>query len=217
MKHKKAVAAGVLMLGIGTVALALAGTGTAKSRSGLRRPHLDYLKAVNLAAPPEDPQLLFLLMGEYANANRPYEGAGGHGYFRSLDPAPRFYARSNYQEELRRELDAAGTFAKAFFGARFNLDEVRSFKPDVTITQATGVNVGGTRIELIPVEGGETPDALFINVPDLGVLFVGDFIMPYLGAPFVEEGNLQGLLDAIDIVVEKQPRHILHGHEPLTR
>src|SRR6266446_6788346 len=58
---------------------------------------------------------------------------------------------------------------------------------------------------------------VFIEMPDLGVMFVGDFIMPYLGAPFVEEGNLQGLLDAIDIVVEKNPRHLLHGHEPLTR
>jgi alkyl sulfatase BDS1-like metallo-beta-lactamase superfamily hydrolase len=46
---------------------------------------------------------------------------------------------------------------------------------------------------------------------------VGDFIMPYLGAPFVAEGDVQGLVDAIDVVVEKHPRHLLHGHEPLTR
>ncbi len=58
---------------------------------------------------------------------------------------------------------------------------------------------------------------MFIHLPDQGVLFVGDFIMPYLGAPFVEEGDLQGLLDAIDIVVQKHPQHLLHGHEPLTR
>src|SRR5258708_14531330 len=58
---------------------------------------------------------------------------------------------------------------------------------------------------------------MFIHLPDLGVLFVGDFIMPYLGAPFVVEGDLQGLLDAIDVVVQKNPRFILHGHEPLTR
>jgi len=48
-------------------------------------------------------------------------------------------------------------------------------------------------------------------------MFAGDFIMPYLGAPFVEEGDLQGLFDAIDIVVAKHPQHLLHGHEPLTR
>ena len=58
---------------------------------------------------------------------------------------------------------------------------------------------------------------LFIHLPDHGVMFVGDFIMPYLGAPFLEEGNLAGLLEAIDIVVQKHPRHLLHGHEPLTR
>jgi len=67
------------------------------------------------------------------------------------------------------------------------------------------------------VHGGETHDAMLINLPDQGIMFVGDFIMPYLGAPFVEEGDLQGLLDAIDIVVEKHPRRLLHGHEPLSR
>ena len=39
------------------------------------RPELEYLKAVNCAAPPQDPQLLFLLMGEFANANQQAEGA----------------------------------------------------------------------------------------------------------------------------------------------
>jgi hypothetical protein len=31
------------------------------------------------------------------------------------------------------------------------------------------------------------------------------------------EGNFDGLLDAIDVVVQKHPRYMLHGHEPLTR
>src|SRR5262249_58092885 len=39
------------------------------------RPELEYLEAVNRTGPPRDPQLLFLLMGEYANANRHREGA----------------------------------------------------------------------------------------------------------------------------------------------
>src|SRR5207245_6804379 len=92
-----------------------------------------------------------------------------------------------------------------------------SFKPHKTIDRRPELNIRETRLELMPVQGGETQDAMFINLPDQRVLFVGDFIMPYLGAPFVEEGDLQGLLDAIDIVVEKNPRYLLHGHEPLTR
>jgi glyoxylase-like metal-dependent hydrolase (beta-lactamase superfamily II) len=146
-----------------------------------------------------------------------WDHIGGHKYFRALNPRLRFYARSNYQQEITREADAPDNFGKQFFGERFSLDDVRNFKPDVTIERPTDLKIGGTRIELIPVQGGETHDALFIHLPDQGVMFVGDFIMPYLGAPFVEEGDFQGLLDAIDVVVEKHPGHLLHGHEPLTR
>jgi hypothetical protein len=48
-------------------------------------------------------------------------------------------------------------------------------------------------------------------------------MLNFIGRPFIwllaglEEGDLQGLFDAIDIVVQKNPRHLLHGHEPLTR
>jgi glyoxylase-like metal-dependent hydrolase (beta-lactamase superfamily II) len=146
-----------------------------------------------------------------------WDHIGGQTYFRGLNPKPRFYARSNYQEEIAGELDAPESIAKHFFGERFNLDDVRSFRPDATIDRPTELKIGGTRIELIPVHGGETHDAMFIHLPDFGVLFVGDFIMPYLGAPFVVEGHVQGLLDAIDLVVQKNPRYMLHGHEPLTR
>ncbi len=146
-----------------------------------------------------------------------WDHVGGHTYFRALNPRLHFYARSNYGEEIAREVGAPGVFDKQFFGEAFSLDNVRSFKPDITIDRRTELKIGGTRIELIPVQGGETHDAMFIYLPDEGVLFVGDFIMPYLGAPFVEEGDLQGLLDAIDIVVQKNPRYLLHGHEPLTR
>ena len=146
-----------------------------------------------------------------------WDHVGGHAFFRSLNPHVRFYARSNYQEELARELSAPGVFDKQFFGERFNLDDVRNFMPDVNIDRHTELKIGGTRVELIPVQGGETHDAMLVYLPDTKVMFVGDFIMPYLGAPFVEEGDLQGLLDAIDIVVQKNPQYLLHGHEPLTR
>jgi len=146
-----------------------------------------------------------------------WDHVGGHRYFRSLNPRLKFYARANYSEEIARSAGAPQAFAKRFFGERFELSDVTSFKPDVTIDRLTELNIGGTRIELIPVNGGETDDALFIHVPDHGTLFVGDFIMPFLGAPFVEEGNLGGLLEAIDVVTRLKPRHLLHGHEPLNR
>jgi glyoxylase-like metal-dependent hydrolase (beta-lactamase superfamily II) len=146
-----------------------------------------------------------------------WDHIGGHTYFHALNPRVRFYARSNYAEEINHDLSQPGIFDKQFFGDAFSMDNVRSFKPDITIDRRTELKIGGTRIELIPVQGGETHDAMFIHLPDQGVMFVGDFIMPYLGAPFVEEGDFQGLLDAIDVVVEKHPQHLLHGHAPLTQ
>ena len=146
-----------------------------------------------------------------------WDHVGGHSYFRSLNPQLRFYARSNYQEEIAHDFSGPAIGAKPFFGERFSLDDVRTFKPDVTIDSPTELKIGGTTIELIPVQGGETHDGMFVNLPHQGVMFVGDFIMPYLGAPFVQEGDLPGLLDAIDIVVRENPKYLLHGHEPLTR
>src|SRR5260370_42632363 len=82
-----------------------------------------------------------------------WDHVGGHSYFRSLNPRVKFYARSNYQEEIARELNAPAVFDKGFFGERFSFDEVRSFKPDVTIEHLTELKIGGTRIVLIPGEG----------------------------------------------------------------
>ena len=146
-----------------------------------------------------------------------WDHVGGHKYFRALNPRLHFYARDNYAEEITLGAAGPGVFNKQFLGERFSIDDVRSFRPDFTIDRRTELMIGGTHIELIPVEGGETHDAMLIHLPDQGVMFVGDFIMPYLGAPFVPEGDLKGLLDAIDIIVQKNPRYLLHGHEPLTQ
>ena len=146
-----------------------------------------------------------------------WDHVGGHRYFRSVNPHLKVYARANYQEEITRSAGTPGIFAKRFFGERFDLNDVTTFKPDVTIDRPTQLKIGGSRFDLIPVRGGETSDALFIQLVDDSALFVGDFIMPYLGAPFVQEGDLDGLLETIDVVTRLNPGHLLHGHEPLNR
>jgi glyoxylase-like metal-dependent hydrolase (beta-lactamase superfamily II) len=146
-----------------------------------------------------------------------WDHVGGHSYFRSLSSHPKFYGRANYQEEFAREFNAPDVFGKEFFGERFNAEDVRSYKPDVAIDRRTDLNIGGTKFELIPVRGGETHDAMLISLPDEKVMFIGDVIMPYLGAPFAQEGDLEGLFDAIDVIVSRNPRYLMQGHEPLTR
>jgi glyoxylase-like metal-dependent hydrolase (beta-lactamase superfamily II) len=146
-----------------------------------------------------------------------WDHVGGHSYLRRLNPRPKFYGRGNYQEEFEKEFNGPEVFGKQFFGEQFSPNDVLSYKPDITIDKRTDISIGGSKFELIPARGGETHDAMLIYLPDEKVMFMGDVIMPYLGAPFIEEGDLQGLFDAIDVVVSRNPQHLLHGHEPLTR
>ena len=146
-----------------------------------------------------------------------WDHVGGHSYFRGLSSHPKFYGRANYQEEFAREFNGPDVFGKEFFGERFNTEDVRSYKPDIAIDKRTDLNIGGTKFELIPVRGGETHDAMLIYLPGEKVMFMGDVIMPYFGAPFAQEGDLEGLFDAIDVIVSRNPQYLLQGHEPLTR
>lgn len=146
-----------------------------------------------------------------------WDHVGGHRYFRSLNPAVRFYGRSNYQEELSYDALGNPTMLQRFFGEKFRLDDVLTYKPDVLIDGPRDVVIGETHFHLTPTSGGETPDALLVHMPDENVLFVGDILMPYLGAPFVPEGSIDGLVEAINQVNLLKPRYLLHGHVPLTR
>ncbi len=146
-----------------------------------------------------------------------WDHIGGHRFYRSLKPVPRFYARENFGEEIAIGASGPTPRFQSFFGSRFRIEDVEDFRPDVTIAERREISIGGTRFVLEPASGGETRDALLVFLPEEGVMFVGDILMPYLGAPFIEEGNLPGLLDAIDVIARDNPRSLLHGHDPLTR
>src|SRR5258707_6218419 len=83
-----------------------------------------------------------------------WDHIGGHAYFRGLNPDLHIYARSNYQDEVAHDLEGPEGLEKHFFGARFNVGEVRNFKPDGLVDRRREVTVGGPPFELIPVAEG---------------------------------------------------------------
>ncbi|MBI3451564.1 MAG: MBL fold metallo-hydrolase [Rhodospirillales bacterium] len=145
-----------------------------------------------------------------------WDHIGGHRFYREIAPGAKFYAHADYAKERDAGVNAPALF-EYFFGSKFSGDFIRDFQPDEPVAARKRIVVGGTEIDLIPAPSGETEDNMFIHLPRYGIMFVGDFIMPYIGAPFVEEGSVPGLLAAIDLIVSVNPKTLLHGHEPLTR
>jgi glyoxylase-like metal-dependent hydrolase (beta-lactamase superfamily II) len=88
--------------------------------------------------------------------------------------------------------------------------------PDRLVEHPESLTVGGVELRLIPVHGGETHDALLIHLPARGIVFVGDVLMPHLGAPFFAEGSAEGLLDTLQLLRDLRPDLLIHGHAPLT-
>ena len=144
-----------------------------------------------------------------------WDHIGGHEFYRSMNPPVKFYNRSNFHDTSHKIIDHQPKF-KYFRGKKFSNDWIQNYKPDVTVDTRTKFTIGETEIDLIPIPGGETNDGLFVLLPQLGVIFTGDFIMPYYGDAWVEEGNVAEILPAIQAIINSKAKTILHGHAALT-
>ncbi len=89
-------------------------------------------------------------------------------------------------------------------------------QPDRLIGERTSLVIGDTEFVLIPVRGGERPDALMVHLPASGLLFTGDVLMPYLGVPLTAEGSPEGLLETLRYIRELAPGQLIQGHTTLT-
>jgi len=148
-----------------------------------------------------------------------FDHAGGIGAV--IGPATRVIAQAGFAAEL--QLQHRNVFPFRYFtgaGAGFGSGDTPPAPDAITVDQpvasVTSLSVGGTEFVLYPTTGGETSDALMVSLPASGVLLAGDVMMPYLGAPFFAEGSPDGLLDALRLIAELNPRVLVHGHPALT-
>src|SRR5215831_15707758 len=76
MSTRSVIRVGALLGLLVLIATAVLGLRSHDNRHQPRHtPELEYLKAVNSVAPPKDPELLFILMNEFANSNLQDQGA----------------------------------------------------------------------------------------------------------------------------------------------
>jgi glyoxylase-like metal-dependent hydrolase (beta-lactamase superfamily II) len=131
-------------------------------------------------------------------------------------------AQAGFPAELRRQ--HANVLPFRYFtgaGAGFGAGEAEVTPAEIAVDQlvadTTSVCIGGTEFVLYPTTGGETSDALMVYLPATGVLFAGDVMMPYLGAPFFAEGSPDGVLGTLALIAGLRPRLLVHGHTPLNQ
>jgi len=148
-----------------------------------------------------------------------FDHAGGISALTS--PATKVIAQAGFPAELQRQHGNVFPF-RSFTGegAGFGGINTDAVPPEITVDQLiaerTPLSIGGTEFVLYPTSGGETGDALMVYLPATGVLFTGDVMMPYLGAPFFAEGSPAGLLDTLALIAEIGSRQLVHGHLALT-
>src|SRR6267143_1250924 len=144
---------------------------------------------------------------------REAEGIYVAGLAAVREPGTVVIARANSAQELARMRSSQQSFSW-FFGTRpvdLHISGARLVSGEEVLRH------GKLEIRLLPVSGGETDDALFVHLPQHGLLFVGDAFMPYVGPPLLSEGSPEGYLEALALVRTLAPRRLIHGHPVLTR
>jgi glyoxylase-like metal-dependent hydrolase (beta-lactamase superfamily II) len=131
-----------------------------------------------------------------------------------VKPGVQVIAQAKLADELA-VVNSGARPSRYFFGSA--IPSSFQVTPQRQVASPETVTLGGRRFALYPAHGGETNDALLIHLPDAGVVFVGDVLMPYLGAPFVAEGSIDGLFDTIALLAKLAPTRLIHGHDPLTQ
>jgi glyoxylase-like metal-dependent hydrolase (beta-lactamase superfamily II) len=140
-----------------------------------------------------------------------YDHVGGIGAL--LGPGTKVIADAGFGDEQRKQENNHFPF-RTFAGEKGVGGKPAD--PDQLVRDRTELRIGGTDLVLLPTPGGETTGALMVYLPANGLLFTGDVMMPYLGAPFFAEGSPEGLLETLRVIRELAPRELIQGHTPLT-
>jgi glyoxylase-like metal-dependent hydrolase (beta-lactamase superfamily II) len=140
-----------------------------------------------------------------------WDHIGGLDALRGRDT--RVIVQAKFQEELGN-VNSTAIPTAAWFGR--DPQRFYDLTPDRVVGQTETLTIGGVDLVLHPANGGETSDALLVELPASGVLFAGDVLMPYLGAPFLPEGSVDGLIETMQTIRRLDPRLLVHGHTGLS-
>lgn len=168
-------------------------------------------------APLTDPAPIATLVNTHAN--------GDHCYGNELVAEAEIIASEATAEEMTEvspEMLGAlsdddgptGELFRHFFG-EFDFGGITVTPPTRTFSDRLGLDVAGTRVELVEVGPAHTRGDTIVHVPDDGVVLTGDICF-IEGTPIVWAGPLSSWMDALDLIVDLDPAVVVPGHGPVT-
>ncbi len=87
--------------------------------------------------------------------------------------------------------------------------------PSLTFSDAMEIDLGDRKIELIHAGPSHTAGSIIIYVPDSKVVFAGDILWTNYH-PNMRDGDIQGWVKALDLIVSMDVMSIVPGHGPLS-
>lgn len=168
-------------------------------------------------APLVDGAPIGTLVNTHANGDHCYgnELVGGAEIVASAATAREFSDVPASMMHALKETDGpVGELFSRFFG-EFDFDGITPTPPTRTFDDRLGLDVAGTRVELIEVGPAHTEGDTIVHVPDAGVVFTGDICFVE-GTPIVWAGPLDRWVAACDLIVDLDPAVVVPGHGPVT-
>jgi glyoxylase-like metal-dependent hydrolase (beta-lactamase superfamily II) len=95
-----------------------------------------------------------------------------------------------------------------------NFDGIELVLPTTVFDRRYGLDLDGTRVQLIYVGLCHQVGDTIVHVPKEGVVFAGDVIFPQC-TPMCWTGSYEKRLHCLDLIVQLSPEVIVPGHGPL--
>jgi len=131
---------------------------------------------------------------------------GNHAF---ADEAPQIMAGTESAARMEAQADGwISSFNDMTGGAT---GETRTLYPDRMVDEDLELELGGTRVLLLPSGGSHSPGDLVVWLPETGVLIPGDVVYTDR-APSVWDGRVAQWIGFMDRLIALEPRTVIPGH-----
>lgn len=131
---------------------------------------------------------------------------GNHAF---ADVSPEIIAGSAAAERMQAQADGWIRSFNEMTGGATGASQVQF--PNRMVDEVTELNLGGTRVVLLPSGGSHSPGDVVVWLPEARVLIPGDVVYTDR-APSVWDGRVSRWIEFLDTLIDVEPEAVIPGH-----